>query len=254
MESILQTREFVMNQLQPIHVALADEACDSVRNFCTSIDKWSLWENKPHLKLEKCEITPGRVAGRGTHCWKTDNYTLDAVEDFLWDNEAKSQYDEFSAAMLLLVQYEGDYHIVDQIFRSRFGISGRDFVVVVHKRREDTETHEILVIGVQSIPTEHELHVERIIEPAVAEKYWKMKEKVVRGTAFAAGYYAERNKTTNEFRLTYVTDADVKSKGVPQWIVTRVKLDQLKIVHNIPRCIDKFLLEKREVLKQSPNC
>eukprot|EP01056_Protomagalhaensia_sp_Gyna25_P001781 Protomagalhaensia_sp_Gyna_25__1780@NODE_1938_length_1399_cov_506_900000_g1597_i0_p1_GENE_NODE_1938_length_1399_cov_506_900000_g1597_i0NODE_1938_length_1399_cov_506_900000_g1597_i0_p1_ORF_typecomplete_len226_score48_07START/PF01852_19/0_00011_NODE_1938_length_1399_cov_506_900000_g1597_i073750 len=178
-------KEQLRLNLQTQHTVLADKACDLVRQLCTD-DNWILWEHKGATKTEKNESALGRVAGRATHTWTASQYGLDAIEEFLWDNEAKNQYDEFSAAMILMAQYEGDYHVVDQIFRSRFGIAGRDFMVAVHKRREDDEDFERLVIGVQSIPPEDEPHIELLLEYEAGEKYYKMKQKVVRGTVFVS--------------------------------------------------------------------
>eukprot|EP01053_Blabericola_migrator_P000301 Blabericola_migrator_1__300@NODE_1078_length_5517_cov_162_706606_g738_i0_p2_GENE_NODE_1078_length_5517_cov_162_706606_g738_i0NODE_1078_length_5517_cov_162_706606_g738_i0_p2_ORF_typecomplete_len224_score50_98START/PF01852_19/9_9e06_NODE_1078_length_5517_cov_162_706606_g738_i046955366 len=176
-------KEELKGRLQALHCALADEACNRVRTLCTE-PGWTLWEDKHSTVTEKKDLEPGRTAGRATHRWTSSDYGINEIEEFLWDNEAKSQYDEFSAAMIVMVQYEGDYHIVDQVFKGRFGISGRDFVVVVHKRREDDETHDRLTIGVQSIPMEHEEEVEMLMDKDVSEEYWKFKAKVVRGFAF----------------------------------------------------------------------
>lgn len=49
----------------------------------------------------------------------------------------------------------------------------------------------------------------------------------------------EVDKKTGEVKLMYVNDVHANTFGIPQWIVTRVKIDQLKVVKNIPGWIDK---------------
>lgn len=243
-----------IEDLRALHLGWGEEGCRELRRLVESQDGWHVWEDKKGLKIEKMTNEHGRFVGRGQMTWtvplksearklaegEEDGplYDIDFIDQFLWDEKTKSQYDEFTERMLVMHDHENvDCHVVDQIFKGRFGISGRDFVVTIMKKRDDDEQYERLLIGASSIPLWHVEQIERLLKPEKVDDYNILKNKVVRGFVYAAGFLLEHKKGTAENRIVYLNDADVKSRGVPRWIVNRVKLDQLKIVQAIPQCL-----------------
>lgn len=228
---------------------IGDGACQRLLEIVTNDDPdWEIWEAKDGLRIDKRQkCLSGSICGRGSQVWipsQEKQYNFDHAADFLWDDKTKPLYDEFTQEMLVLIEYPEDYLIVNQVFHGRFGISGRDFIVVIHKMRCDTDTHERLIIGAASVPKEEEEIIDAsIIDDEVRRKHFHAKQHLVRGVAYTAGFCLTRDRRSGEFCVTYVHDADVKTQGVPKWIVNRVKLDQLRIVRRIP-----VLLEENHVV------
>lgn len=251
--------------LRVLEIAGVGDPNDEARKGLIPND-WEIWEEKENgtdkLTIEKSKTSrSGTICGRGTMSWiGAEGIGMDELEDYIWDDKTKSEYDESTEAVMVLwdahpkepeeqidnntdviksdsneARVQKDWHVIDQVFKGRFGISGRDFMLIVHCQRRDVEGEERLVIGGMSIPMDDEELVASFCEKEdVAEKYNKLTAKVVRGVCFVGGYYATYNKATRKFSVVYVNDADVKSTGVPQWIVSRVKLDQLHIVQKLP--------------------
>jgi len=58
----------------------------------------------------------------------------------------------------------------------------------------------------------------------------------VRATVWLAGFDIQR-LPTGEVQLTYICQTDLKSETVPNWIVNKVKLEQLESVRKINGCL-----------------
>jgi len=241
--------------LQKKNEELADAACKLIVEIADGETGWEVWENKNGIKIEKSNGPEGSVVGRSTYTWipnthEVSPYDLSFVEDCLWDVNAKKEYDDQAIEMLLLKEFENDYHVVYQAFKGRFGVPGRDFIITLHKMIEETETGKRMIIGAQSTAEEDQIKIENEVESIeIKEKYEHCKKTLVRGHARVAGFVVDWTKSTNEFKLHYVNDADLKTKGIPAWLVTRAKLDQLRVLDKIRIMIDK----KRKIQMEEEN-
>lgn len=222
---------------------LAALACVNLRRDGEESDSlWRIWSSKGGLKVEtKDECESGSIAGRGIyrHTPKGD-YDMDFVSEVMWNEKTKSKYDEHTAAMICMFEVDSDTNVTCQVFKGRFGFSGRDFVMVVHRERVLVPEREILLLGVRSVPCSLIPVCEGMFKsPASRDSYLKYTSTTTRGTIYVAGIMISRNTTTNEYTITYVNDADIHTTGIPKWIVDRVKTDQLSIASNIMNVIEQ---------------
>jgi len=100
---------FERARLNDEYRALAEEAVLRVRRMVEEpLEGWEIWEEKGGLKIEKNSKTniSGTICGRGTMTWTVDQsadknesdsselkhsiVNMDALEEFLWDDNKKS--------------------------------------------------------------------------------------------------------------------------------------------------------------------
>lgn len=214
--------------------------CDDVNRLCDEIDGWTIWdENETGYTVHQKTKPDGSSMGRASITWDSST-SIEIVSDFLWNTETKPLYDKYTKATLLIKKYSEDFHIIDQVFSGRFGLSGRDFVILVHKQCYHDADQERFVIGVKSIDLEFLENLVQEMDDEVKLKYLEMTSACVRGDVILAGFQVTKKRNKHQIKISYINDVHVAAKGVPGWIVKRVKLDQLKIIKEIPQCCDKY--------------
>ncbi|KAL8437779.1 hypothetical protein Efla_006671 [Eimeria flavescens] len=144
--------------------------------------------------------------------------------DYLVRPEVKMEFDastskgKFSAILTILT--EDNFSLVYQSFKGQWGFAGREFVIACWNTKVD-ENRTILSCESVDWTEPIEGHVEGL----------------VRANLLLGGYDLQRREN-GDVILCFCAQADLKTTGVPEWINTRVKAEQLTVV----KCIkDKMV-------------
>ncbi|CDJ45037.1 hypothetical protein ETH_00032500 [Eimeria tenella] len=200
-----------------------------------------------HLEDSSCFQ---RTGGRGFETFKSDRYrfkvaaqqqvaaaeqppllgvgriNLGAVPlqrciDFLSTPENKMKFDS-SSNKVFTIANDGDFSLVYQSFKGQWGFSGRDFVIACWSVKVSEDR---TILCCESVDWKEP------IEGQVPD--------LVRGVLQLAGYDLQRQQN-GDVLLSFCVQADLKTAGVPEWINSRVKAEQLTVVKSIKNCIQKL--------------
>ncbi|KAL8433705.1 hypothetical protein ACSSS7_003683 [Eimeria intestinalis] len=134
--------------------------------------------------------------------------------DYLVKPEVKMEFDS-STSKVITILTEDNFSLVYQSFKGQWGFAGRDFVIACWNTKVDENR---TILGCESVEW---------TEPIEGQL-----EGLVRGTLHLGGYDLQRKENGDVF-LCFIAQADLKTTGVPEWINTRVKAEQLTVVKNI---------------------
>lgn len=140
--------------------------------------------------------------------------------DYLSTPENKMHFDSTTSKVITIVN-DGNFSLVYQAFKGQWGFAGREFVIACWNTKVD-ENRTIL-----------SCETAEWAEPVEGQI-----DGLVRGTLHLAGYDLQR-QPNGDVVLTFCVQADLKTAGVPEWINTRVKADQLTVV----KCIKDQILK-----------
>lgn len=140
--------------------------------------------------------------------------------NYLNKPENKMIFDS-STSKVISVATEENFSLVYQAFKGQWGFAGREFVLACWETKVNEDR---TILSCESVDWEER------IEGQI--------DGLVRANLLLGGYDLQRHPNGDVF-LSFAAQADLKTAGVPEWINTRVKAEQLTVVKNI----------KKEILK-----
>lgn len=203
------------------YAELGRKACMDARQIVDSTECWTVID-KGEIKAFRKDPLGLPMLVKGTiNLGKT--YTVNEVINYLWDPEIAAEYDHSLIKACAIREFPSNLYILYQAFKGRFGLCGRDFVMYSVKHWESKNRVTIGSRSVESWPNcDH------------------MVNGLVRGFTHLGGYDVRKDTTTEEILLTLIFQVNIKTDGIPAWIVNRVKLEQLQVAKHIR----KYLRER----------
>ncbi|XP_026192011.1 uncharacterized protein LOC34623367 [Cyclospora cayetanensis] len=134
--------------------------------------------------------------------------------DYLSKPENKMEFDS-ATSKVVTIATDGNFSLVYQAFKGQWGFSGREFVIACWSTKVDENR---MILSCESVDWTES------IEGQI--------QGLVRANLHLAGYDIQR-QSNDDVVLTFCVQADLRTAGVPEWINSRVKAEQLTVVKSI---------------------
>eukprot|EP00917_Polyrhabdina_sp_WS-2016_P002300 GHVP01004979.1.p1 GENE.GHVP01004979.1~~GHVP01004979.1.p1 ORF type:complete len:1017 (-),score=164.74 GHVP01004979.1:61-3111(-) len=185
---------------------------DELRNLHDSTEGWTVTWKNPQVTISSCD---GNLKNRPpmlrADVLVDGEWEIADILDWIEDDDLNFQADSQLAKTIWMKKWTDELRLCYQAYHGRFGFSGRDFIFAT-SRKINTEEGEG-IIAAQSLE-------------------WDSPENpypnCVRGTVHLAGWRVKKRQTSGAYEVTYFNQTDLQQSGVPNWVVQRVKSDQMK--------------------------
>ncbi|KAL8271852.1 hypothetical protein Esti_004242 [Eimeria stiedai] len=212
-KSFLPREKAVSAELQWV-VDHVDDSSVFQKSSCRGYETFKAANYKFHVADGQPIVQGDPVPVMGVGRINLGKLDLQKCIDYLVKPEVKMEFDS-STSKVITILTEDNFSLVYQSFKGQWGFAGREFVIACWNTKVDENR---TILSCESVewtgPIDGQV------------------EGLVRGTLHLGGYDLQRRENGDVF-LCFVAQADLKTTGVPEWINTRVKAEQLTVVKNI---------------------